>query len=177
MAEKTKLHSLEIISMSSSTEYMVREPNFFPADLLEAATAVTSNQGWFFKIDMSRWPTIPVAPKIPTGIFLFLFIFAYLIAYSCATTHWIESVFDIYRDIFQHGGPDSFRMNNLRAIICHFFCFFVRYLSYKKRVFHLFRIFGHNAIHVRPYFNHRGVQSRAYQRSRVIRTSPTESCR
>src|SRR3989344_6523743 len=38
MAQKTKLHCLEIISMSSSTEYIVREPNFFPADLREAAT-------------------------------------------------------------------------------------------------------------------------------------------
>ena len=41
-----------------------------PAERSEAATSATSNQGWSARSWMKRWPTAPVAPSTPTGIFV-----------------------------------------------------------------------------------------------------------
>ena len=40
-----------------------------PALCAEAASVTTSNHGWFSSNVMKRWPTIPVAPRMPTFIF------------------------------------------------------------------------------------------------------------
>src|SRR4051812_1594827 len=40
----------------------------FPALADEAATAATSNQGWSASNRTNFWPTVPVAPRIETGI-------------------------------------------------------------------------------------------------------------
>ena len=46
-----------------------------PAERGEAAMAVRVNQGWFSIRVTKRWPTMPVAPMIPT---LYCFISDYL---------------------------------------------------------------------------------------------------
>src|SRR5579872_2683178 len=43
--------------------------NVFPSERSEAASAVTSNCGWCSSNWINRWPTVPVAPSIPTRSF------------------------------------------------------------------------------------------------------------
>src|SRR5262245_29971833 len=40
-----------------------------PAERSDAASSTSSNQGWFARSDTILWPTAPVAPSTPTGIF------------------------------------------------------------------------------------------------------------
>ena len=40
-----------------------------PAERSEATSSATSNHGWSASSWMKRWPTAPVAPSTPTGIF------------------------------------------------------------------------------------------------------------
>src|SRR5271154_3726015 len=40
-----------------------------PSERSEAASQATSNQGWCSSICTKRCPTMPVAPRIPTGVF------------------------------------------------------------------------------------------------------------
>src|SRR6202030_2727063 len=41
-----------------------------PSERSEAASHATSNQGWCSSNCTKRCPTIPVAPRIPTGVFV-----------------------------------------------------------------------------------------------------------
>src|SRR5437773_1727679 len=41
-------------------------PNVFPCERSDAATAVTTSWGWPSNMATSRWPTVPVAPRMPT---------------------------------------------------------------------------------------------------------------
>src|SRR5579859_6042200 len=41
-----------------------------PSERSEAATHATSNHGWCSSIWIKRCPTTPVAPRIPTGVFV-----------------------------------------------------------------------------------------------------------
>src|SRR6266567_655002 len=43
-----------------------------PSERSDAASHTASNQGWRSSIWIKRWPTMPVAPRIPTGILLFI---------------------------------------------------------------------------------------------------------
>src|SRR5262249_50081666 len=42
--------------------------NFFPSDRSLAPRNFTSNHGWSARSAMNCWPTMPVAPRMPTGI-------------------------------------------------------------------------------------------------------------
>src|SRR5581483_1702521 len=44
-------------------------PYMRPSERSEAASQATSNQGWCSSSCTKRWPTMPVAPRIPTGNF------------------------------------------------------------------------------------------------------------
>src|SRR5689334_10362501 len=43
-----------------------------PAERSDAASHATSNHGCCSRIWINLWPTVPVAPRMPTGILLFM---------------------------------------------------------------------------------------------------------
>ena len=57
----------------------------FPAERGLAATVTTSNHGWSSSREINLWPTIPVAPKIPTfnfcSIFFLLLLLFFLLSF------------------------------------------------------------------------------------------------
>src|SRR5216683_7595254 len=57
--------------MSPTSRHVQASPYDFPCERSDAAKAVISNSGCFSSIRTKRWPTIPVAPRIPTRTRLF----------------------------------------------------------------------------------------------------------
>src|SRR5206468_7920088 len=53
-----------------SSLHLAASPYFLPLERSLAASHVISNQGWFSSNWMKRWPTIPVAPRMPMGCLL-----------------------------------------------------------------------------------------------------------
>ena len=56
--------------MSPTSRHVQASPYDFPTERSDAAKAVTSKSGCFSSICTKRWPTIPVAPSIPTRTLL-----------------------------------------------------------------------------------------------------------
>ena len=52
-----------------SSRHLAASPYVLPLDRSLAASQATSNHGWSSRSWMKRWPTIPVAPRIPIGCF------------------------------------------------------------------------------------------------------------
>src|SRR5450432_1346459 len=46
--------------------HVVASAYFLPAERSEAESQLTSNHGWFSSNCIKRWPTVPVAPTMPT---------------------------------------------------------------------------------------------------------------
>src|SRR5262245_17561665 len=79
-AEKTKsqsrLGSRPLTTRSAAAEGMASfkchftaSSYFLPDERSEAATSVSSNQGWLARSWTRRWPTMPVAPRTPARNF------------------------------------------------------------------------------------------------------------
>jgi len=50
------------------SRHLAASPYGLPSERSEAASHTASNQGWCSSIWINRWPTMPVAPRTPTGI-------------------------------------------------------------------------------------------------------------
>src|ERR1700676_1831092 len=54
--------------MSPTSRHVQASPYDFPCERSDAASAVTTNPGWFANNWTKRWATIPVARTIPTPL-------------------------------------------------------------------------------------------------------------
>src|SRR6185369_11084475 len=56
------------LGMAVFSRHLAASPYGLPSERSEAASHTASNQGWCSSIWINRWPTMPVAPRTPTGI-------------------------------------------------------------------------------------------------------------
>ena len=72
-AEAETLNDPDLAAMYHGEEEIARGPGAWSqgdAERSEAATSTTSNHGWSARSWTKRWPTAPVAPRMPTGTFM-----------------------------------------------------------------------------------------------------------